>query len=348
MKKLVNKLRRKRSQEAPSRITNDTIAEHRERILAGGRRFKYPVQYARHRLVINAIIVAVSALVLLTVFIWWQLYYVQNSSDLVYRITRVVPLPVASVDGTAVSYSDYLLKYRSSIHYLTEKEQVNLTKPDGQRQAEHIKQESMQDAIADAYAKKLAQQQSVSVSDVEVQAFIENKRKAVASGVSVSTYNAVIRDWYGWSPDEYEQAIAAKLLVQKVSYKIDTQASELAGLLRQKIQEGQTDLTAIASSLNETKPNSVTVAASGMVPLTNEDNGLTEAAVKLQIGAVSTIIQPATGNGYYVVKLLEKTATQLNYQYVHIPLTAFDSQLAQLKKDKKISIFITIPDSNKD
>ena len=56
MKKL---RRKKRSAEAeqPSRITNETVAEHRERILAGGRRFKYPVQYARHRLVINTIII---------------------------------------------------------------------------------------------------------------------------------------------------------------------------------------------------------------------------------------------------------------------------------------------------
>ena len=49
---------------------DETVAEHRERILAGGRKFKYPVQYARHRLVINAILVTLAALVLLAVIGW--------------------------------------------------------------------------------------------------------------------------------------------------------------------------------------------------------------------------------------------------------------------------------------
>ena len=53
MKKI--KLKRSKKQPAPaaSRITNETIAEHREQILAGGRRFKYPIQYTKHKLIIN-------------------------------------------------------------------------------------------------------------------------------------------------------------------------------------------------------------------------------------------------------------------------------------------------------
>ena len=39
--------KKKAEPEVPSRITNDTVAKHREQILAGGRRFKYPVQYIK-------------------------------------------------------------------------------------------------------------------------------------------------------------------------------------------------------------------------------------------------------------------------------------------------------------
>ena len=111
--------KQKEEKEAPSRITNETVAEHRERILAGGRKFKYPVQYARHRLVINAILVTLAALVLLAVIGWWQLYLVQNSSAFMYRITRILPVPVASVDGEYVPYRDYLVQYRGSEYYLS-------------------------------------------------------------------------------------------------------------------------------------------------------------------------------------------------------------------------------------
>ena len=52
MKKILNKLRKPSARKqavAPARITNDTVAEHRQRVIAGGRKFKYPIQYARHK-----------------------------------------------------------------------------------------------------------------------------------------------------------------------------------------------------------------------------------------------------------------------------------------------------------
>src|SRR5690606_38199933 len=96
MKKALSKIRRRKTEEpsVSSRITAETIAEHREKVLAGGRRFKYPVQYVRHRLVINAVIVSVIAIIALTMVGWWQLYQVQNTGDFMYRVTRVLPLPV--------------------------------------------------------------------------------------------------------------------------------------------------------------------------------------------------------------------------------------------------------------
>ena len=99
MKKLLGKLAKHRSSsdEAQSRITNDTVAEHRERILAGGRKFKYPLQYVRHRLVINTVIISTVALAALVSIGWWQLYSAQNTSEFMYKVTQVLPVPVASV-----------------------------------------------------------------------------------------------------------------------------------------------------------------------------------------------------------------------------------------------------------
>ena len=102
MKKLRRFSRKKTTDTEGHRITNETVAEHREKILAGGRRFKYPVQYAKHRLVINTIVISVVALLLVVFVVWWQLYSMQNTSTFFYRITRVIPLPVASVDGQPV------------------------------------------------------------------------------------------------------------------------------------------------------------------------------------------------------------------------------------------------------
>lgn len=115
MKKFkLKKLRSTQAGQTPSRITNETVAEHREQILAGGRRFKYPIQYARHKLVVNAVVITLVAAAFLVLLGWWQLYIVQNSSSFLYRLTRIFPVPVAAVDGQQVRFSDYLVQYRGS------------------------------------------------------------------------------------------------------------------------------------------------------------------------------------------------------------------------------------------
>src|SRR6478735_9399643 len=101
--------KRNKQVEAPSRITNETVAEHREQILAGGRKFKYPHQYERHKLVFNVLIIGVVTVILFGIVTWWQLYPMQNTSNFFYRVTRIIPMPVAMVDGAQVRYGDYLM-----------------------------------------------------------------------------------------------------------------------------------------------------------------------------------------------------------------------------------------------
>lgn len=343
MKKLLNKIRRKQPVEESARITTETIAEHRERILAGGRRFKYPIQYARHKLVFNAIIIGVGAILLAVGLVWWQLYYAQNTSDFMYRVTKVIPLSVASVDGQPVLYSDYLMKYRSSIHYLEDKEQVNLNTDDGRRQSDFVKQQAMQDAIADAYAVKLAKQDDITVTDAELETFLKSQRNSSDGAVSESTYNAVILDYYGWSPDEYRHAMKNKLLRQKVSFTVDQQAGAVSKSVGDMITGGNTDLKAIADSINQTAGAQVVYGVQGWVPKTNQDGGLATTAATLQKGQISTVVKSTTGDGYYYIKLNDINDTQVNYDFDHIPLSVFAQMVADAQKNGKVNEYITVP-----
>lgn len=346
MKKLLNKLPRpgKKSLPESARITTETIAEHRERILAGGRRFKYPVQYARHRLVFNAIIITIATLIVLVGVGIWQLYSVQNTSDFMYRVTRVLPIPVAKIDGQPVLYSDYLMKYRSSIHYLQSKERVNLKTEDGKRQSDFVKSQAMEDSLADAYATKLAKEHNVTVTDVELQTFLKQQRSSTDGEVSEATYDAVILDYYGWSPEEYAHAMQTKLLRQKVSFAIDTVADSLSKTVGSTIAAGNTDLKSVAEVVNKTAHVQVVYGALGWVPKSNQDGGLSATAATLKKGTVSSVIKSTTGEGYYYIKLLDSNDTQVNYEYVHIPLTVFTKQLQVVKDQHKLQKFITIPE----
>lgn len=346
MKKLLNKIRKQKEPSPPSRITAETVAEHREKILAGGRKYKYPVQYARRKLVINATIISVVALVLAMVIGWWQLYPEQNTSELMYRVTVALPVPVANVDGQPVLYSDYLMKYRSSLHYLEQKEQVSAKSEDGKRQIEYIKQQSMADAIADAYAAKMANSLKVSVSDSELEGFLQEQRQTSEGNISEQTYNAVILDYYGWSPAEYRHVTEKKLLRQKVAYSIDKDAQGAINSVMDVLsKDTAVDFKLLAPQIASTTGLKVAYGTSGWVPKINQDGGLSIAAAKLTKSQISPVIKSTKGDGYYVIRLVDVNVTQLSYEYVYVPLSTFDNNLKMIENDSKISRYIDVPKS---
>lgn len=342
MKKIIQTLRRKKDPQAQGRITNDTVTEHRKRVLAGGRKFKYPIQYSRHRLVINTVIISALTLTLTLVFGWWQLYPQQNTSEFAYRVVSVAPLPVAEVNGEQVRYSDYLMKFRSAEHYLRQKEQVTLTGDDGARQIKYLKQQALSDSVADTYAAQLARSQGVTVSDEELNSFLRAQRQSEDGEITEKTYYAVVSDYYNWSADEYTHAMKAKLLRQKVSYAVDSDARAIATTTKAII--AKTGETAWSETLkaNSASLPGVIYGASGMVPRTNQDGGLAVEAAKLQKGMVSPVITSLTGDGYYIIRLVDSNDTQVSYEFVKIPLTTFKQQLEDVYKDNKVHAFINV------
>ena len=86
-----------------------------------------------------------------------------------------------------------------------------------------------------------------------------------------------------------------------------------------------------------------TVPALGWVPKTNQDGGLAAAATKLEKGALSPVIKSTTGEGYYYIRLLDTNETQVNFEYVHIPLTVFTKLFKEAKDQDKVKEHIKIP-----
>lgn len=343
MKKLLVKLRKKDSPEPASRITNETVAEHREKILAGGRRFKYPVQYARHKLVFNAIIISIIAVAVIVVVGWWQLYPAQNTSTFVYRVTKVVPLPVASIDGQMVPYSDYLMRYQGAVHFLEQQEGISLKSEDGKRQIEFYKQSELQNAIDDAFAVKLAKQNKISVSDAELEATLKSQRQSTSGEISQATQEASILSRFGWSADEYRQLVKSALLRQKVEYAIDDTAISMSSGLKEQVQTTGSNFQTIVAATNAGNPAvQILYGAPGWVPKTNQDGGLAAIAAGLPKGQTSDVVMSSKGDGYYFVRHIDSNATQVSYEYIQIPLTEFQKRIADLEKAKKIQRFITI------
>ena len=331
--------------EVSSRITNETVAEHRERILAGGRRFKYPMQYARHRLVITTIIISFVALITVVIVAWWQLYPAQNTSTFFYRITKVLPLPVASVDGQSVRYSDYLVDFRFHENWLQFKQGVDLYSSENKSQLEWIKRRALDNAIADSYAEKLAAEKGITITKTQVDSAIESQRRSKYGVTSQETYDAIVLDLYNWTPSEAREVITRKLLRHEVAYRIDTTATSLKSQVEEKLKT-EPDFDKVAAAIPAIGIARVESGITPLVPSNNQDGGQAEAAAKLAVGEISKLFRSTAGDGYYIVKLLQRdNNNRISYASLKIPLTVFDKQLSTVKSEHRIQEYISIPEA---
>lgn len=325
MKKLLKRHKRAEKQ-LPSRITNDTVAEHREKVLAGGRKHKYPLQYTKYRVVWNTIFLSLIAIAVSILFIWMQLYVWKNTSDVTYRITRLLPLPVASIDGKAVPYNRYLLYHRSTMA-VTDGQSVAADKLLFQQK------QAMDRALEDIYAEKIAGERKLSVTNEQVENWINQYCKD--RNLSERQCEGVVNDNLHWSMDELKQAVKATLLRQAVSFSVDKKASDTVKLIEGDIRDGKT-----LDQIAELRNDSVQYITDNTVPKDNSDGGRSTVAAQLQLNTISGATKTTEGDGYYFILLRKSDDQTITYDYIRIPLTAFKKQFEDLKKDNKVQYYI--------
>lgn len=330
MKNLLNRKDKKQPKELPKRITNDTVAQHREKVLAAGRKHKYPIQYTKRRLVWITMLVSVVILIVFIALGWAQLYVWKDTSDIAYRITKILPLPVANIDGENAEYSDYLLYHRSSLAVLQSQGQA-----DQKDKVKFYQNQSINKALEVAYAKKLARENNITVDDKKVQDLI--KKQQESSKLSQSAYESVVKDNLHWSMDELKTAMKYTLLKQEVFFKIDKTANNLVSDIKKRLQEGKS-LKDIATEMGD----KVQPVFDLSVSTDNSDGGLTKAAMSLAKGKISGPIKTLSGDGYYFVMLNNIEGNTVNYSYVKVPLTEFNNQFNYLKNNNKVKYFISI------
>ena len=330
MKNLLNRKDKKQPKKLPTRITNDTVAQHREKVLAAGRKHKYPIQYTKRRLVWITMFVSVAILAIFVGLGWAQLYLWKDTSDIAYRITKILPLPVANIDGENANYSDYLLYHRSSLAVLQTQGQS-----DQKDKVKFYQNQSINKALEVAYAKRLARENNITVDDNKVQDLI--KKQQESSKLSQSAYESVVKDNLHWSMDELKVAMKYTLLKQEVSFRIDKAADDLVSTIQNKVKSGKS-LKDIADEMG----NKVQPVFNLSVSTDNSDGGLTKSTTLLAKGKISEPLKTLAGDGYYFVTLNSLEDNTVNYSYVKVPLTEFNNRFNYLKNNNKVKYFISI------
>lgn len=336
----MKKISLKKKDNKVKKTEREKVEERREEVLARGRKFKYPLQYAKHRLVVVTIIVAVVAVILLTVVGWFALYKVQDTSDVMYRLTQVLPVQVASVDGEGVRYSDYLMIYNSTIIPVEQQQGKLGNDDDSNAMRAHYKRLALDEAEDYAFALKMGRELGIKITEEMVDQAYDEHRKIGGTERSEESFKKILQDNFGLSEQEYRRMLYLSLMESAVAQKMDTEAEKIAGQVEQLLKEKNNDLMEVAKVLGD---KVVYEETGGLVDKMNVDGGRASEAMKLEQGQVSGKFVSGNGDGYYIVKLIEKTDTAVNYASIKIPFTVFKSKLKEMRNGDQIKEYIDLP-----
>ena len=319
----------------------EKVEERREEVLATGRKFKYPLQWTRHRIVVNTILIAVIVIAMLVTGIWLALYRLGMTDDLLFRITEIVPLPVASVEETNVRFSDYLILYRSSITSMERQSGSQLDEISIEQLRAEYKRSALADSEDYTYALQLADERGITVTDEEVQKEFDRHLKVGGIDRSEEGFVKIIGDNFGLSKSEYERMLYLSLIRAKVEIAVDEHANQIAAKVERLLTENGDNYQDIAEQLGS---EIVYEETGGLVDNKNIDGGRATEAMKLEPGQSSGKFISMNGDGYYFVKLINKTATSVNFVSIKVPFTEFDKRMQALRDEGKVIEFIEIKD----
>ena len=357
--KLESKLPKNKKAPTSLRITNDNISEHREDILAKGRKLKYPMQYSKKRLIVISIVVVVAAVTTFGLWLNNALYKQQQTGDFFFSVTKILPLNVASVDGQPVRYQDYLRRLRADVHYYLNHEHRSFNSDEGEVELNYHKRKDLDVAEKAAYVEYLAKQNDISVSMDEVDAEIAAMREA--NGETEEGLISTLESYYGWSMSDYRLTTHDQMLEQAVSYAIDNEAKETADEVLERLQAGA-DFSVVAGNGTSGDTTQQTGSVSSAQTLPNVQNGGTitakttdqdptgvvQAVSKLSVGELTEVgrMRSNNANYYYIARLDAKDGEDIQYSLILIKLTKLDDDFAKLRADGKIEEYISVPESD--
>lgn len=302
-----------------TKITNETIAEHREEVLRGARKFKYPLEHSKHKIILISSALFVLAVAVFFAFTSIGLYRIQSTSRTMYRITQVIPFPIAKVGKRYVSYENYLFEIRSYMHYYQTQKQVDFGDKSGKQQLDSYKPQALEKVMEYAYIKQLAEKHKVSVSSGEVQDALSVLRtqNRLSGNKELAS---VIRRFYDWSIDDLERELRQELLAQKVAAKLDTEADQKAKTVLEQIRGGAdfaslagqySDDSATKGNGGQYNDNAINMDSQEVSPV------IVRELPKMKEGEVSNII--TTPTSFEIVKLLGVDGNN-NFKAAHIQI----------------------------
>ncbi len=332
----------KEALESLPKITNETVNDHREEILSTARKYIYPLQHSKHRVVIISLGLPITALIAFFVYSGLSLYKYQNYSSFIYGVTQVLPFPVAKAGSSYVSYESYLFELKHYIHYYQTQQKIDFKSVEGQQQLDNFKKQALKNVVNNAYIKQLADKNKVKVSDKDVNTEITLLKNQNLLGDNNQVLNNVLAQYWGWTIGDFKRELSNQLLAQKVVAKLDTETNSKSELVSNLIKNNG-DFASVAKQYSDDK---TTKDNGGQFPftITSDNKSLAPQTINqiflLQPGQTSGIIN--IGTGLEIVKVISNQGGQVQASHILFNYKNINSYLTPLEVSSKPAYYIKL------
>ncbi len=324
------------------RITTENIHEHREEVLGGAKKFVYPLKHSRHKIVIISVSIFVALFVGFMSYILLSLYKFQDTSKFTYQVTKILPLPIARVGGSFVSYEDYLFELRHYIHYFENQQELDFSSQSGQDQLKEQKKRALDQVINETYIKKIAKEKGITVSSAEIDKQIELLRSQNRLGGDSQVFEDVLRDFWGWTINDFRRSINNEILKNKVVQALDPQVRERADKAKSEIKNGK-DFAAAAKEYSDDETTKDKGGELGFLVSKSDRNippQTAEVLFNLKPGEVSEVID--LGYGLEIIKNLGTEGDKVKAARIFFAYKDLDSYLNDYKDQQKARVYIKV------
>ncbi|HEX5797488.1 MAG TPA: peptidylprolyl isomerase [Candidatus Saccharimonadales bacterium] len=342
-KKILNKVRRKKSSDKPldKRITNDNLAEHREEVLGTGRKHIYPLRQSKHRLVFISAMIVLAAVFAFLAYCTVALYKTKSDSYFLYRVTKVIPFPLARIGSDFVAYENYLFEVKHYEHYYKTQQNLDFNSDSGKKQLQEFKKRAMEKVINDAYVKIIAEERGISVSGKEVEDRIELIKSQNRIGNSDKEFEDVLREFWDWSVGDFKRSLKQQILTEKVIAELDTEAKAKAQDALKRINASE-DFAKVAKDVSEDPSTKSQGGQFGfLVSKNNRDISpqTVEALFNLEPGEVSGVVN--VGYGLEIVKNIERKGDSIKGAHIIFNFKDINNYLGSIKDRSKTRTYIS-------
>ncbi len=333
--KMKPKIRRPEDVDTPPEAAGDEIDLERENILSQGKNYVKPLSLP-HRQALKVTAIILASLILAVVSIFAALiYHYQSDSDIVYGASRVIPFPAGRVDGSFITYQEYLfelktLKTSASSQIGGEDGQgIDFTTEEGQEQLETLKTMAMTEAQRKKIIRNLAKEENVRISrselDEEIDHFVQQEG-------GQDQLEQAIDNFFGWSMRDFRGVIRLQMIEREL---IRGRADNILT----RVRDGE-DFAELAQQFS----SDGSAADGGDLGFVNEETPFVEefleAALALEVGEVSDPVRSQFG--YHIIKATDESDEGIRVSHILIDSSYVQRQAQERLESANSSVYLDI------